>query len=46
MCISENLGKDKWFGLLMLVPVVNLIYLGMLAFSKQDAGSEMNVAVT
>jgi hypothetical protein len=37
MCITENLGKDKWLGLLMLVPVVNLIFLGWLAFSKSES---------
>ena len=45
MCISENLGKDKWLGLLMLVPIANLIYLGILAFSKQDSSSETSIAV-
>jgi hypothetical protein len=36
ICISENLGRNRWMGLLMLVPLVNLVYLGMLAFSKAD----------
>ena len=34
MCISENLGKNRWLGLLMLVPIVNLFYPAVLAFSK------------
>ncbi|MBI5101657.1 MAG: tetratricopeptide repeat protein [Nitrospirae bacterium] len=34
MCIVENLGKNKWLGLLMIVPVVNIVYLAVLAFSK------------
>jgi hypothetical protein len=34
--ISENLGRNRWMGLLMLLPLVNLVYLGMLAFSKAD----------
>lgn len=36
MRITENLGRDKWLGLLMLVPIVNLIFLGVLAFSKEE----------
>lgn len=38
LCITENLGKNKWLGLLMLVPIVNMIFLAVLAFSK-DSGS-------
>jgi hypothetical protein len=34
MCISENVGKNRWLGLLMLVPIVNLFYPAVLAFSK------------
>ncbi len=34
MCIAENLGKNKWLGLLMLLPFVNMIFLGYLAFSE------------
>jgi hypothetical protein len=36
MSISENLGKSKWLGLLVLVPVANLILPGYLAFSKSE----------
>ena len=36
MCICENLGRNKWLGLLTLVPVVNLILPGVLAFSKNE----------
>ncbi len=43
MCVTENLGREKWLGLLMLVPVVNMVYLGVLAFSK-EGGRGMNVA--
>jgi hypothetical protein len=39
MCISENLGKNKWLGLLMLVPIVNFVWLGILAFSKLEGYS-------
>ncbi|GAB4490276.1 MAG: hypothetical protein OHK006_22910 [Thermodesulfovibrionales bacterium] len=42
MCIAENLGRNKLLGLLMLVPIVNLIFLGMLAFSKSE-GSGMQI---
>ncbi len=34
ICITENLGKNKWLGLLILVPVVNIIFIGFLAFSR------------
>ncbi len=36
MCITENMGRSKWLGLLMLVPVANLVLLGILAFSKTE----------
>ena len=36
ICITENVGKNKWLGLLMIVPVVNLIFPAILAFSKHD----------
>lgn len=36
ICIVENLGRNKMLGLLMLIPVVNLIFLGFLAFSKEE----------
>ncbi len=36
MCISENMGKNKMLGLLALVPVANLILMGMLAFTKKE----------
>jgi hypothetical protein len=40
MCVTNNLGKNKWLGLLMIVPVVNIIYPGCLAFVKDRAPSE------
>jgi hypothetical protein len=40
MCISENLGRSKWLGLLSLVPVFNLVFIGYLAFSK-TAGTDI-----
>jgi hypothetical protein len=36
MCIAENLGKNKWLGLLTLVPIANLILPAVLAFSKKE----------
>ena len=36
MCIVENLGRNKWLGILMLIPIVNLVYIGVLAFSKEE----------
>ncbi len=36
ICITENLGKNKMLGLLMLIPVANLIFLGVLAFSQKE----------
>jgi hypothetical protein len=39
ICITENLGKNKWLGLLMLVPIVNIIFPAILAFSKQESDS-------
>lgn len=35
MCITENLGRSKAQGLIMLLPGVNLIFLGVLAFSRK-----------
>jgi hypothetical protein len=34
MNVSENLGKERLLGLLMIVPLVNLIFMGYLAFSE------------
>jgi tetratricopeptide (TPR) repeat protein len=34
MSVSENLGKERLLGLLMIVPIVNLIFMGYLAFSE------------
>ena len=33
MKITEARGKEKWLGLLMIIPIVNLVYEGWLAFS-------------
>lgn len=37
MLITENLGKNKMLGLLMLVPLVNIGFIGYLAFGKGGA---------
>ncbi|HDZ62621.1 MAG TPA: tetratricopeptide repeat protein [Nitrospirae bacterium] len=37
MCIAENLGKNKWMGLIILVPIINLAFLGYLAFSEAES---------
>jgi hypothetical protein len=34
ICISENLGHNKWLGLLMILPMINLLFMAYLAFSK------------
>lgn len=36
MCIAENLGRNKWLGLLMVLPIVNLVLMGVLAFVKEE----------
>ena len=36
MKVCEKRGYDKFFGLLMLVPVANIILWGMLAWGKKD----------
>jgi hypothetical protein len=35
MCITENLGKNKWLGLLIVAPFVGFFYPAVLAFSSQ-----------
>ncbi len=45
MCISENLGKEKLLGLLMILPVVNFVFLGVLAFSGRAEQEPAPVAV-
>ena len=36
MCISENTGRNKWLGLLMLAPFISLVFLGILAFPRNE----------
>lgn len=40
MRIAENLGRNKWLGLLMLLPIVNFVLMGVLAFSKEETGQQ------
>lgn len=40
MCIAENLGRNKWLGLLMLLPIVNFVLMGVLAFTKEETGQQ------
>ncbi len=44
MCIAENLGKNKMLGVLMILPIVNFIVMGMLAFSKKEGGMALSPA--
>jgi len=46
ICITENLGRNKWLGLLMLLPLINLVFLGILAFSKTEQPSYTGVGTT
>jgi len=34
MAVAEVRGKPSWLGILMLIPGVNLILIGYLAFSR------------
>ena len=43
--ITENCGKNKWLGLLMLAPVANLVWLGILAFSKSEKEEQTKTMV-
>lgn len=33
--IAEKVGKPGWWGILMLIPIVNLILIGILAWGKK-----------
>jgi len=46
ICITENLGKNRLLGLLMLLPIINLIFLGFLAFSREGKPVETPEAGT
>lgn len=40
MCISENTGRNRWLGLLMLIPFVSFVFMGMLALSGKEKMSD------
>jgi hypothetical protein len=44
MEISEKVGKEKWLGILWIIPIANLVLPGYLAFSKSEGGSKPSVA--
>jgi hypothetical protein len=46
ICITENLGKNRLMGLLMLLPLINLLFLGFLAFSREGKPVEIPEAAT
>jgi tetratricopeptide (TPR) repeat protein len=39
ICITKYLGRNKWLGLLMILPLINFVFLGILAFSKSEQPS-------
>jgi hypothetical protein len=39
MAVAKELGKPDWLGVLMIVPVANIVIPGYLAFSKNDGAS-------
>lgn len=39
MQVCKNLGKPEWLGILIIVPVANLVLPGYLAFSKDERQS-------
>lgn len=43
MGIAEAVKKPNWVGILMIVPIANLIVPGYLSFSKMDGNSENSV---
>jgi hypothetical protein len=36
MLVTENLGRNKWLGLLIILPIIQLVFIGVLAFSKTE----------
>ena len=40
MCIADNLGRNKWLGLLMLLPIINFVFMAVLAFTKEETGRQ------
>ena len=44
MCIAENLGRNKWLGLLMLLPIINFVFMGVLAFAGDETAEPARAA--
>lgn len=42
MDICEKTGKERWLGILMIVPLANIILPGYLAFSKSNKNNNSN----
>lgn len=38
MKVAERVGKPSWWGILMIIPLVNIIVLYMLAYAKGGSG--------
>lgn len=38
--VARNAGFSRWFGLLMLVPLVNIVFIWIFAFVKWPAVDE------
>lgn len=45
MCITENLGKNRWLGLLAIIPIANIVWIGILAFSKAEVSTAESFGV-
>lgn len=43
MLTTENLGKNRWLGLLIILPIIQIIFVAFLAFSKTDDASRYYV---
>lgn len=42
--IAERRGKEGWWGILMLVPILNLVLIGILAWGKDEKKPVVKVA--
>jgi hypothetical protein len=45
MAIAKELGKPEWLGVLMIIPVANIIIPGYLAFSNENSAPPVQPAV-
>lgn len=46
MAIAKNLGKPDWLGILMIIPIANLILPGYLAFSENESPISASPPIT